>query len=226
MRLLAARGAFAPRAHEQLALLLILSDDPDPNIAQTARSTIDGLPPLAVARFIGRKEVPAQLRDFFTARGIEPIEGAYEDDGPLMETPEKTAGDSSDPIVLANLPVIERMKLAMKGNREQRSQLIRDSNKMVAVAVLSSPKLTEAEIEHYARLANLSEDVLRVIATSRSWLKNYNIVAALTRNPKTPTALAMQFVQRLNDRDLKMLAFDRNVPEPVRLAARKFSRPK
>jgi hypothetical protein len=226
IRLLAARGAFAPRAHEQLALLLILSDDPDPDIAQTARTTIDGLPELAVARFIGRKEVPEPLRSFFVARGIEPIEGAYDDDGPLMDAAEAAAEESSDPVLLANLPVIERMKLAIKGNREQRAQLIRDANKLVAVAVLSSPKVTESEIEHYARMANLSEDVLRVIGTSRAWLKNYNIVAALTRNPKTPTTLAMQFVQRLNDRDLKMLAFDRNVPEPVRLAARKFSRPR
>lgn len=226
IRLLAARGAFAPRAHEQLALLLILSDDPDPDVAQTARSTIAALPELAVARFIGRKEVPEPLRSFFVVRGIEPIEGAYEDDGPLTDAAEAAAEESSDPVPLANLPVIERMKLAIKGNREQRAQLIRDPNKLVAVAVLSSPKVTESEIEHYARMANLSEDVLRVIGTSRAWLKNYNIVAALTRNPKTPTTLAMQFVQRLNDRDLKMLAFDRNVPEPVRLAARKFSRPR
>jgi len=115
------------------------------------------------------------------------------------------------------------MKLAMRGTREQRAQLIRDSNRLVAVAVLSSPKLTEAEVEAFARMANLSEDVLRIIATNRAWVKNYNVVAALTRNPKTPVALAMGFLQRLNDRDLKMLAIDRNVPEPVRLAARKFA---
>ena len=124
--------------------------------------------------------------------------------------------------MLSTLPVIDRMKLAMRGTREQRSQLVRDSNKLVAVAVLSSPKLTEAEVEGFARMANLSEDVLRIIATNRAWVKNYNVVAGLARNPKTPTALAMGFLQRLNERDLKMLAMDRNVSEPVRLAARKF----
>jgi len=92
----------------------------------------------------------------------------------------------------------------------------------VCVAVLSSPKITDSEIEAFARQANLSEDVLRVIATNRAWLKNYNVVAALTRNPKTPTPLAMGFLQRLNERDLKQLSTDRNVSEPVRLAARKF----
>jgi hypothetical protein len=77
-------------------------------------------------------------------------------------------------------------------------------------------------VEAFAKMANLSEDVLRVIAVNRAWLKNYNVVAALTRNPKTPPALAMGFLQRLNERDLKKLATDRNVAEPVRLAARKF----
>ena len=133
---------------------------------------------------------------------------------------------SADPAVLSALPVAERVKIAMKGNREQRALLIRDHNKVVALAVLSSARITEAEVETYAKMASLSEDVLRTIATNRLWLKNYNVVASLARNPKTPIPLAMQFVPRLNARDLKMLAADRNVPEPVRLAARKFSLPK
>jgi len=227
VRLLAAQGALAPRAQEQLALLLILSDDPDPLIADTASRTLDSLPPASVARFLGRKDAPAQMRDFFAARGIQPESAGVEDeDGLLVEaTPDPVAGEDTgeaDPQVLSTLPVIERMKLAMRGSREQRSKLIRDSNKLVAVAVLSSPKLNESEVENFARMANLSEDVLRIIATNRAWSKNYNVVAALTKNPKTPTALAMGFLQRLNERDLKMLASDRNVAEPVRLAARKF----
>jgi hypothetical protein len=125
--------------------------------------------------------------------------------------------------VLATLPVLDRLKIAMRGSREQRAQLIRDSNKLVAVAVLSSPKLTEAEVEAFAKMANLTEDVLRIIAMNRGWTKNYNVVTALTRNPKTPVALAMGFLHRLNERDLKMVTIDRNVAEPVRLAARKFA---
>ena len=230
VRLLAAQGALAPRAHEQLALLLLLSDDPDPVVARTAAATIDQLPPASVARFLGRKDVPPQMRDFFAVRGITPEPGAaFDDDQPLVETTvdgvdvtgEETAATAQ---VLSTLPVLDRLKLAMRGTREQRSQLIRDSNKLVAVAVLSSPKLNESEVEAFARMANLSEDVLRVIATNRAWVKNYNVVSALTKNPKIPPALAMNFLQRLNERDLKKLAIDRNVAEPVRLAARKFVR--
>lgn len=226
IRMLAAQGALAPRAHERLALLLLLADDPDPAIAGAAAATIDQLPKASVSRFLARKDVPPQMVDFFTARGIQPDAGApQEDDEPLVDVAESDAAADSDkavPSVLSSLPIIDRMKLAMRGTREQRSQLIRDSNKLVAVAVLSSPKLNESEVENFARMASLTEDVLRIIATNRAWVKNYNVVSALTKNPKTPTALAMNFLQRLNERDLKRLATDRNVAEPVRLAARKF----
>ena len=226
VRMLAARGALAPRAHEQLALLLILSDDAEPAVAAAAAHTIDALPAASLAKFLGRSDVPQQMRDFFAARGVHPEGGAAAGDQPLVETNEEPADEEksgeSDPKILSTLAVIDRMKLAMRGTREQRSQLIRDSNKLVAAAVLSSPKLTESEVEAFARMANLAEDVLRIIAMNRAWVKNYNVVAALTRNPKTPVPLAMGFLQRLNERDLKMLSIDRNVSEPVRLAARKF----
>jgi len=227
VRLLAARGALAPRAQEQLALLLLLVDDPDPVVASTASTTLDALPAESLALFLGGRSVPQAMRDFFAARGITPVEGAPDEgDEPLVETeePSDTPADAeaADPKVLSSMPIIQRMKLAMRGTREQRSQLIRDSNKLVAAAVLSSPKLTDAEVEAFAKMANLSEDVLRTIAVNRAWVKNYNVVSALTRNPKTPPALAMGFLQRLNERDLKKLAIDRNVSEPVRLAARKF----
>ncbi len=222
MRMHAAQGAVAPRVHEQVALLMLLADDPDSAIARTARDTIDRLPAVAVGRFIGRKDVSEPMRAFFVARGVEPVEGADVEEDPLVDSEPDIKAAPVDAPVLAGLPVLQRLKLAMKGSREQRGQLIRDSNKLVAVAVLSIPKITGAEIEAYARQANLSEDVLRIIATNRAWVKNYNVVVGLTRNPKTPRALAMGFVQRLNERDLRQLSIDRNVAEPVRLAARKF----
>lgn len=173
------------------------------------------------------------MRDFFAARGILPASAAAADaSAPLVDEASTEEGsaepgegekeDEPDPQVLSNLPVIQRMKLAMKGTRTQRAVLIRDSNKLVSAAVLSSPKLTESEVEAFAKMANVAEDVLRVIASNRGWTKNYTVVSALARNPKTPIAISMQMVQRLNERDLKALSVDRNVPEAVRLAARKF----
>jgi hypothetical protein len=102
-----------------------------------------------------------------------------------------------------------------------RAILIRDANKMIAATVLSSPKLSEQEVEAFSRMTNVAEEVLRIIGNNRAWVKNYQVVLGLTKNPKTPLALSMNFMSRLNDRDLNMLSNDRNVPEPLRVAARK-----
>jgi hypothetical protein len=118
-----------------------------------------------------------------------------------------------------NVP--QKVQRATKGSREERSILIRDPNKMIAMAVLSSPKLTIAEIEGFARAGNVAEDCLRVIATTRAWMKNYNVVAALTRNPKTPVALSMNLLSRLTEKDLRTLSTDRNVADVLRITARK-----
>jgi hypothetical protein len=109
----------------------------------------------------------------------------------------------------------------VKGTREMRSILIRDPNKMISASVLSSPKISESEVESYARMTSVSEDVLRIIGQNRAWVKNYGVVLGLAKNPKTPLAMSMNFLSRLNDRDLNQLSVDRNVPETLRITARK-----
>jgi hypothetical protein len=227
VRLQAAQGVLAPRAHEQLALLIFLTDDADPLISASAHATLDALPQEALVKFLARSDVPDEMRAFFASRGVAVSGPAAETaDEPLVEVEDPDAAPEeaeADPKVLSTLPIMKRMKLAMKGTREQRAQLIRDSNRMVAVAVLSSSKLTEAEVEAFAKMANVSEDVLRIIASNRSWMKNYGVVFGLTRNPKTPPAISMKLLPRLNERDMKLLGMDRNVPEAVRIAARKYT---
>ena len=109
----------------------------------------------------------------------------------------------------------------MRGSREVRAVLIRDPNKMIGAAVLSSPKVTEAEVESFAKMATVSEDVLRTIGMNRAWLKNYGIVVALAKNSKSPLGLTLNLLNRLNDRDLTGISTDRNVPDPLRVAARR-----
>jgi hypothetical protein len=229
VRMMAAEGALAPRAHEQLALLIFLSDDADPDIAASANTTLDALPVEPLQAFLARSDVPEQMRDFFATRGVRVGDQPATDTGPLVDSDagpalaEEATDEKAEPLVLSTLSIMERMKLAMKGTKGQRAQLIRDSNKLVAAAVLSSPKLTESEVEAFAKMANVSEETLRTIAMNRSWAKNYGVIAGLTRNPKTPVAIAMQMVHRLNDRDLKSLMTDRNVQEVVRLTARRLA---
>jgi hypothetical protein len=119
------------------------------------------------------------------------------------------------------MSVPEKVKAAMKGSREMRAVLVRDPNRMVSMAVLSSPKMTDAEVESIAKMGAVSEDVLRVIGQNRAWTKNYNVVLALVKNAKTPVAMTLNFLARLNDRDLRALSISRAIPEPLRIAARK-----
>jgi hypothetical protein len=229
MRLEAARGAFAPRALDQVALLLILVDDGDPDVAQTARATLAAIPRDALASFLARTDVTGEMREWFAAQGVVPSGEVMAGDEPLVQAGGSVDAAPAEPQVpevsgvqrLASMSVMQKMKVATRGTREERTVLIRDPNRLVAAAVLSSPKLTENEVEQIARMANVAEEVLRVIGTSRAWLKNYTVAANLVRNPKTPVAISLHLMNRLTERDIKMLTTDRNVPEPLRIAARK-----
>jgi hypothetical protein len=119
------------------------------------------------------------------------------------------------------MTVPEKVKCASKGTREMRAILIRDPNRMVAAAVLSCPKVNEAEVEAFAKMGNVSEEILRSIAMSRAWTKSYGVLLALVKNSKTPVALTLNMMQRLNESDVKKLSTDRNVPEALRVAARR-----
>jgi len=92
---------------------------------------------------------------------------------------------------------------------------------MVASAVLGCPKLNDAEVEAFAKMGNVSEDILRTIAGTRAWTKNYSVALSLVKNSKTPVALSMNLMARLTEADVKRLSADRNIPEALRLAARK-----
>jgi hypothetical protein len=115
----------------------------------------------------------------------------------------------------------QKAMLAMKGGRDERMILIRDTNKIVALSVLKNPRLTDGDIEEIARLRSVCEEVLRAVGATRDWSKKYSVVTALVRNPRTPQGLSLNFVQRLVIQDLKDLSRDRNVPELIRRAAKK-----
>ena len=230
VRLMAAQGAIAPRPLEQLGLLMILTSDSDSEIRETAEATLQSLPTDMLASFIARADVPTELREFFLKRGIPGDATPAPDAEELLPDVDETglglepgAGETTLTFTqrLANMAVPEKMKCAMKGTREMRTILIRDPNRMVAAAVLSCPKVNDAEVEAYAKMGNVSEDILRTIASSRAWTKNYGVTLSLVKNSKTPVALSMNLMNRLNESDVKKISTDRNVPEALRVAARK-----
>lgn len=123
---------------------------------------------------------------------------------------------------ISRLPISEKIKLALIGRKEERALLIRDSNKLVAISVLSSPKLTDSEVELFSQLRNVSEEILRTIGTTREWIRSYRVALNLIKNPKTPAAISLSMINRLTNMDLKLVDKDRMVPESIRQQARRL----
>jgi hypothetical protein len=228
VRLQAAQGAIATRAHEQLALLVMLTGDADAEVAAAANATLGLIPPPTLAAFLARTDVPEEMREFFAKRGVAPSEeAAAEADKPMVDTAEgpEIADEEDDEKSamqrLQEMTVPQKMSRAMKGTREERAILVRDPNKLISVAVLSSPKLTGSEVEAIAKMSSVSEEILRIVSTNRNWMKSYVVVSALARNPKTPLPISMNLLNRLTEKDLKVLSTNRNVPEVLRTTARR-----
>jgi hypothetical protein len=235
IRLQAAQGAMAPRAHEQIGLLMMLVNDQDPEIAAAADATLAAIPRGSLEAFLARSDASTEMLEFFAARGIQPAATPLiEVDKPLLDLGEESPEPALDGELppegkerastlqkIASLTVAQRMALAMKGTREERAILIRDPNKIVGVAVLSSPKINEAEVESIAKMTSLSEELLRMIAFSRAWTKNYGVVHALVKNPKTPLAVSINFLSRLSEKDVRAISSNRNVADALRITARK-----
>ena len=155
----------------------------------------------------------------------------------LVETPEQTAANAQAVINAEKLEgdvsperislirrimfmtVKDRVKLAIKGDREARGILIRDSNKIVATGVIHNPRLTDQEVENIAAMRTVSDEVLRLIGMSRAWARSYPIIHNLARNPRTPMATAVQILTRIRTRDLNAISQNRNVSEAVRRQA-------
>ena len=123
---------------------------------------------------------------------------------------------------IQKMSVSEKVQLALKGNKEARNILIKDANKKVALTVIESPKMTEQEIEMIAQSKNVSEDVLREIASKKDWLKNYSIVKSLVNNSKTPVGISLSHLNHLKEKDLNDLAKNKNIPETIRTAANRL----
>jgi hypothetical protein len=123
---------------------------------------------------------------------------------------------------LARMSVKERIFAALKGGRDVRSILIRDSNRMVSTAVVKNPRISEAEIEAIANIKGINEDVLRIIAMNRAWVSNYAIMHNLVRNARCPLNFSMQFINRLQSRDLVNLTKSKSIPDALRQAANRL----
>ncbi len=184
-----------------------------------APSTGDEAPPPAKDPFLAALGVDAEVEALLPELGLDL--GHLADRSELLG--EAESEDEERLIArLAKMNVGQKLKVALFGTREERSILVRDSNRVVATAVVKNPKFTEQEAEAISNSRNVCDEVLRLIARHRDFGKNYQIQHNLVRNPRCPVEIAMNFVTRLNDKDLKLLLKNRNVSEAVRRQAKRI----
>ncbi len=123
---------------------------------------------------------------------------------------------------LARMKVAQRVKLALLGTREERAVLIRDSSRVVCRAVLSSPKLTDSEVESFAAMRNVGQEVLRLISMSRKFMKSYTVLRCLVNNTRTPIDVSLPLLNRLLPNDLRAASASREIPDTLRKMAKKL----
>jgi hypothetical protein len=121
---------------------------------------------------------------------------------------------------LGAMTTSEKVRMALLGNSSHRAILIRDTNKLVAMAAIKSPSIRDTEAMAYSRNRSLNEDVVRYICAQKDWTKHYSVKLNLVQNPKTPLPKAMSFLMYLRQNDLRTIARNKNVPAAVAKAAK------
>lgn len=227
-------------------MLLALSEDSDAEISAQARRTLQSWDARELGQVLAAPETPQRLLDAALENPAlgrdEVLDGLFRNPAfsrpgeawpspPSRESqaPSPAAGGTSsehDSLLqqITRMTVSEKIRAALLGSAEQRLILIRESNKAVTRAVLYSPKLSDRELEAIATMRNVDEEVLRLIAGKRSFLRHYSVVHGLANNPRTPIDVVLPLLARLNDHDLKALAINRNVADAVRQSAGRLSK--
>jgi hypothetical protein len=208
-------------------------------------SSLDGACDFCVRNGLTLLDVPRSVEAYKRIHGVDPTvkppepaetaaalmlefgqELAHEVDAdaatPPAETPEAAQKKVNITQRIMKMSVSEKIKLATLGNKEARTLLLRDSNKLVCMAAATSPRITDGEIISLANSRTANADVLRYIYTNREFLRTYAIKISLVKNPKVPLPTALKMLLTLQEKDIKELARDRNVPQTIQAQAKAF----
>ncbi len=206
-------------------------------------SSVDGACDFCVRNGVKLFDIPQIVEAYKRVHGVDPtaappppeetaagLIAEYQDElgrerGDEPQGPE-TAEQAGKKLTISQrvlkMSVSEKIKLATLGNKEARTLLLRDANKLVCMAAATSPRITEGEIMSLANSKTTNSEVLRYIYSNRELMRNYSLKLSLVKNPKVPLPTALRFLQALQERDIKELARDRNVPNTVQSQAKSW----
>lgn len=209
---------------EEIIEVLLLDSSAEPSLFEEIAQKNTHRPEI-LRHILNHPRTPPTIRQFAAQTLHTPI--------PEIKTPkateipaEKTTGEhpAAENLLqkIQKMRVGEKIQLALRGGRDIRTILVRDTSKEVMLTVLENPKITESEIEIMAKQKTTREEILRAITKKREWLKNYSIVHALVTNPKTPSAMSTKYMFTLKVKDLLLIEKNKNLPEAVRATAKKL----
>ena len=147
-------------------------------------------------------------------------EGEQEEFGEIEDL--EDLSDLSKYQLLQDMPVAEKIKMALTGDKEWRTLLIREANKLVSTAVLKNPRITEGEVLAVAKNRSASDELIRIILLNREWVKLYDMKKALVMHPRTPLQKSMRFMTFLSEKDIRELSKSRNVSQAIVNNARRM----
>jgi len=116
---------------------------------------------------------------------------------------------------ILHMPIGQKIKLALRGNKDARTILIRDTNKLIRRFVLQNPRITDGEVISVCRNRGADEEMLRIVNDKREWSRNYQVRLALVQNPRTPLPIAVKHVASLDERDVRFLSRSKNVSQTI-----------
>ncbi len=177
-------------------------------------SFVSSFPAHIRAAVLKNPQASDDMKNLVDATTDSDVERVSASDEEFEEEFDGTQNFSKQQMIL-EMGMAEKVKMAMTGDKEWRSLLVKDSNKTVSGAVLKNPRITEGEILFLAQNRSSSEDIIREILLNREWLKNYAIRLALAQHPRTPLPQALRFVATLNDKDVRVLSKSRNVSSVI-----------
>lgn len=191
-----------------------------------ARHLISERKELAAA-LLRNMALPNHLRQLLEGGAAEALPGQDAEQSPLPDSYGKPSAqrDSGRETLLQKInrmSVPQKINAALMGSQEERSILVHDANKTVSRAVIQSPKLSDQEIESIAAMKNVNDEILRLMAMNRKFMRSYAVVHHLVNNPRAPISVGLPLVNRLNDRDLKELSRNKNVAAVLRNTASKL----
>jgi hypothetical protein len=157
-------------------------------------------------------------------RAVEAGEDAIAVPGPLLEEPPANAPAPPRSLLaeITAMTVGQKIKLALRGNKDARAILLRDRDRLIRRLVLQNPRFSDAEAIQLCRNRSADDEALRKIGDHREFMRNYQVRLALATNPKTPLVIALRLLPSLGERDLRQLAKSKNVPQAVAVQCRRM----